>query len=94
MFKKGQPRYEDLMMICAQRRFVIDWKSLGMMLGYTNRTSKEINESNPNKKFGVLRKWSELLGSGASYRGIALLLDIVCTSSHVLVETICHEEGK
>ena len=94
MFKKGQPGDDDLMLICAQRGFVIDWKSLGMMLGFTNWTLREIDESYLNKKFGVLRKWRESLGSGASYRAIALLLDIVCTSSHVLVETYCHEEGK
>ena len=95
VLKEGQPGDEELLSLSQE--FVINWRSLGMMSGLTDLTLNEIDETNrkeSDKTYAVLRKWTESLGSGASYQALALLLDIAFTNRHDLVETYCHDKRK
>ena len=95
VFKKGRPSDEELLAISVSQEFVINWRSLGMILGFRDRTLNAIDEANheeSDKVYAVLRQWRNSLGE--SYRALALLLDITCTNSHDLVEKYCHKKGK
>ena len=95
VFKKGRPSDEELLAISVSQEFVINWRSLGMMLGFRDRTLNAIDVANheeSDKVYAVLRWWRNSLGE--SYRALALLLDIACTNSHDLVEKYCHNKGK
>ena len=94
MFKKGQPGEDEVLRLSQE--FVINWRSLGMMAGLTDLTLNKIDKAyrgESDKTYFVLRKWKESLGSGASYRALALLLNMAFTNRHDLVETYCHYKG-
>ena len=95
MVKIGQPEDEELLRL--SQKFVINWRSLGMMTGLTHLTLNEIDEANgkeSDKMYAVLRKWKESLGSGASYEALALLLTKCFIHGHDLIEIYCHDKGK
>ena len=95
MVKIGQPEDEELLRL--SQKFVINWRSLGMMTGLTHLTLNEIDEANgkeSDKMYAVLRKWKESLGSGASYEALALLLNKCFIHGHDLIEIYCHDKGK
>ena len=94
VFKKGRPSDEELLAISVSQEFVINWRSLGMMLGFRDQTLNKIDDTKheSDKLSTVLRWWRDSLVEG--YQALALLLDIVCTNSHDLVEKHCHKKGK
>ena len=95
MVKIGQPEDEELLRL--SQKFVINWRSLGMMTGLTHLTLNEIDEANgkeSDKMYAVLRKWKESLGSGASYEALALLLNKCFIHRHDLIVRYFHGKGK
>ena len=95
MFKIGQPGDDELLSLSQE--FVINWRWLGMMSGLTHLTLNKIDKANgkeSDKMYAVLRKWKESLGSGASYKALALLLDKCFIHEHDLIERYCHDRGK
>ena len=42
----------------------------------------------------MLLNWKESLGSRASYRALARMLNTTIINAHYLVKTYCHDEGK
>ena len=95
VFKIGQPEDEELLSLAHEIESI--WRSFGLLVGLEAPTLTEIDERYPrasDKTYAVLRKWKELLGSGASYRALALLLDNAFINGRDLIKTYCHEEGK
>ena len=95
IFKIGQPGDEELQSLSQE--FVINWRSLGMMLGLTDRTLNEIDEANSeeeDKIYTMLTQWKKSLGSMANYQALALLLENFFIDRHDLIERYCHDKGK
>lgn len=95
VLKIGQPLDEELRSLAHD--IVSAWRPLGMMLGLTDMTLIEIDETNhqvSDKVYAVLRKWKESLGSGASYEALADGLDNAFIKRHELVKRYCHGKGR
>ena len=95
VFKTGEPKEKELLSLAHEIESI--WRSFGLLAGLEAPTLTEIDERYPRasgKTYGVLREWKELLGSGASYRALALLLDNAFINGRDLIKTYCHEEGK
>ena len=50
--------------------------------------------SEVGKARSMLLNWKESLGSRASYRALARMLNTTIINAHDLVKTYCHDEGK
>ena len=50
--------------------------------------------SKVGKARSMLLNWKESLGSRASYRALARMLNTTIINAHYLVKTYCHDEGK
>ena len=50
--------------------------------------------SKVGKARSMLLNWKESLGSRASYRALARMLNTTIINAHDLVKTHCHDEGK
>ena len=96
VFKIGQPEDEELLSLAREIESI--WRSFGLLVGLEAPTLTEIDKRYPralDKTYAVLRKWKELLGSGATYEALAVLLNNAFINRRDLIERFCcHEEGK
>ena len=96
VFKTGQPEDEELLNLAHEIESI--WRSFGLLVGLEAPTLTEIDERHPrasDNTHAVLREWKELLGSGATYEALIVLLGDTFINGYDLMERFCsQEEGK
>ena len=74
--KSGSPSTDDLLLLAHEVGKL--WKLLGRALGLNEPELEQIDADKPDlfeKCYGMLRRWTEIFGSQATYKGLAKALN-------------------
>ena len=98
-FKIGQPEERELSNLAND--IVSTWESLENVVFSLFLTDVRASppgfdrfDSQVGVAYTMLLNWKESLGSRASYRALARMLNTTIINAHDLVKTHCHDEGK
>ena len=96
-FKIGQPEKMELFNLAND--IVSTWESLANMVFSlfctgVKASAPKIDRSQFRVAYTMLLNWKESLGSRASYRALARMLNTTIINAHDLVKTHCHDKGK
>ena len=93
-FKIGQPVKSELFNLAED--VVLTWKPLDdiMCIGFEASPAVEKSILEVEEVRSMLLGWKESLGSRASYRELARVLNTTFINAHDLVKKHCHDKGK
>ena len=94
-FKIGQPEKKELFNLADAILLTLESLNEIICIGVTALPPEfDGFTSQVEKVRSMLLNWKESLGSGASYRALARMLNTTIINAHDLVKTYCHDEGK